>query len=72
MPTHQALAYVHRTSGHTDIVLRETGQVVGEEDGGVVPLWQGLLGCDERGKKDSTICENFFAGWAERLLEDKN
>lgn len=66
-PTHDAVAYVHRSSGHTDIVLRETGQVIGEEDGGVVPLWQGLLGCDERGRRDPKICVDFFAGWEERL-----
>ena len=29
---HPLLAMVHRANGHTDIVLRETGQVVGRED----------------------------------------
>lgn len=30
---HPDLALVHRSTGYTDMILRETGQVVGTEDG---------------------------------------
>ena len=42
------LAIVHTTSG-TAIVLRETGQLVGSEDEGVMEVWKALLGCDDQG-----------------------
>ncbi|EIW71512.1 hypothetical protein TREMEDRAFT_60437 [Tremella mesenterica DSM 1558] len=64
---HPALAVVHRGSGTSDIVLRETGQVVGDEDCGVASLWQGMLGCDDRGRKDDRISQEFFKNWEKRM-----
>ncbi|OCF33545.1 hypothetical protein I316_04617 [Kwoniella heveanensis BCC8398] len=68
-PLHPALALVHRQSGFSDFVLKETGQIVGEEDAGVSELWQGLLGCDERGREDEDRSKDFWQGWEERLLQ---
>jgi len=47
-------------------MLRETGHVVGDEDG-VVELWQGLLGCDYRGHEKDSL--DFWKGWEKRLKE---
>lgn len=41
------LAIIHTTSG-TAIVLRETGQLVGSEDEGVMEVWKDLLDCDDQ------------------------
>lgn len=59
------LAIAHRASGVSHFVLRETGQVVGDDDGGIAPLWQGLLGCDEKGRPSSST--SFWHEWEERL-----
>lgn len=37
---HPNLALVHRRSGITEYVLKDTGQVVGDENCGISPLWQ--------------------------------
>jgi hypothetical protein len=55
---------VHRHSGKSEYVLRETGQVVGDEDEGVVELWQGLMGCDYKGNEKDTL--DFWKGWEKR------
>jgi hypothetical protein len=47
-PLHPSLAYVARVGGG-EYVLRQTGQVVGCDDGGVSELWMGLLGVDSGG-----------------------
>jgi hypothetical protein len=51
-----------------DIVLRETGQTVGNEYFGVTELWQGILGCDAKGS-ERTQMENdiFWQGREERM-----
>lgn len=50
LPLHPSLAVVHLAeAAEPDYVLRETGQVVGGGLDGVSELWQGLLGCDDRG-----------------------
>ncbi|WVF68261.1 hypothetical protein IAT40_003026 [Kwoniella sp. CBS 6097] len=67
-PLHPALAIVHRQNGFSDYVLSETGQVVGEENAGVSELWQGLLGCDEKGRETSNRSMDFWRGWEERSL----
>ncbi len=64
---HPAIALAHRKDT-TDIILRSTGQVIGnQEAGGVTELWQNMLGCDEKGVGLSTADANekadkFFAG----------
>nr|XP_018260299.1 uncharacterized protein I303_07217 [Kwoniella dejecticola CBS 10117]OBR82457.1 hypothetical protein I303_07217 [Kwoniella dejecticola CBS 10117] len=68
-PYHPALALVHRQSGFTDHVLAETRQVVGDEDSGVAELWQGLLGCDDKGNVDGSRTEAFWYKWEDRLME---
>lgn len=64
---HPNLALVHRQSGITEYVLKDTGQVVGDESCGISPLWQGLLGCNDRGDKDDERMEEFWKGWETRL-----
>lgn len=60
---HPNLALVHRQSGITEYVLKDTGQVVGDENYGISPLWQGLLGCNDRGDKDDERMEEFWKDW---------
>lgn len=64
---HPNLALVHRRSGITEYVLKDTGQVVGDENCGISPLWQGLLGCNDRGDKDDERMEEFWKDWETRL-----
>jgi hypothetical protein len=64
---HSSLAIVHRSSGYSEYVLTETGQVVGVEDEGVVSLYQGLVGCDYKGSEDSTGQAVFWKGWESRM-----
>jgi hypothetical protein len=66
-PFHPALAMVHRASSHTHFVLQETGQVVGNTEEGIVPIWQGILGCDECGNEVGSS-DAFWQGWEERLF----
>lgn len=67
-PTVPSLAIVHRASGKSDWVLCETGHVVGDEDGGVAPLWQGILGCDRRGAEAGAAdVRAFWRGWEARV-----
>lgn len=68
-PFSPALAVVHRGSGKSDYVLRDTGHVVGDEDGGVTPLWQGLLGVDYKGVEVADVM-GFWQGWERRLQAD--
>lgn len=68
-PTVPALAIVHRASGKSDWVLRETGHVVGHEDEGVAELWQGILGCDRRGEEVNE--DDFWRGWEARVRGDE-
>ncbi|WWD20296.1 hypothetical protein CI109_104772 [Kwoniella shandongensis] len=68
-PCHSALAIAHRGSGVSEYVLRETGQAVGSEDEGVVALWQGLLGCDEKGRDCEQALDEFWSGWEERTWD---
>ena len=49
---HSALALIHRADGTANFVLKDTGQMVGEELAGVVRLWQEVLGCNEKGYKE--------------------
>lgn len=68
-PCHPSIAIAHRSSGRSDYVLRETGQVIGDEDGGVVELWQGILGCDYKGaEKDMG---DFWKGWQDRIIDNE-
>jgi hypothetical protein len=47
---HPSLALVHLAeAAEPDIILRDTGQIVGGGLDGVSELWQTLLGCDGRG-----------------------
>lgn len=64
---HPALAIVHRASGYSEYVLAETGQMVGTEDEGVVELWQGLLGCDYKGVRNTVKSSSFWEGWESRV-----
>lgn len=66
-PWHPQLVMVHRASGHTDFALHETGQVVGDLDSGVTPLWQGILGCNEKGDKEEDASAKFWLDWESRL-----
>ncbi|WRT69705.1 uncharacterized protein IL334_006695 [Kwoniella shivajii] len=59
---------IYLPDGVTDIVLKDSGQSVGNEDNGVAELWQGLLGCDEKGKKDDSRTTEFWHGWQARTL----
>ena len=48
-------------------VLKDTGQQIGDEEGnGIVELWQGILGCDHKGRSDDEIAKGFWEGWEER------
>lgn len=64
---HPNLVLVHRRSGITEYVLKDTGQVVGDENYDISPLWQGLLGCNDRGDKDNGWREEFWKDWETRL-----
>ncbi|KAK4688685.1 hypothetical protein P7C73_g1441, partial [Tremellales sp. Uapishka_1] len=68
-PFHPSLAIAHRGSSTSEYVLRETGQTVGDEEGGVVEFWRGLLGCDEKGREieDEGAKRQFWYGWVERM-----
>ncbi|CAK9783965.1 unnamed protein product [Cutaneotrichosporon oleaginosum] len=68
-PTIPALAVVHRGSGKSDWVLRDTGHVVGDEDVGISELWQGILGCDRHGAE--TNVDDFWRGWEGRVRGDE-
>ncbi|WWC92808.1 uncharacterized protein L201_007767 [Kwoniella dendrophila CBS 6074] len=68
-PKHAALASVHRQNGVAHFVLSETGQIVGDEDGGIADLWQGLLGCDSRGNVDRSKAKAFWKDWEVRMME---
>jgi hypothetical protein len=61
------LAVAHRHNADSTYVLRETGQVIGDENSGIAPLWQGLLGCDERG--EAVDQSAFWEGWQQRSVE---
>lgn len=65
-PFHPSLAVVHRHAGRSEYVLKDTGHVVGDEDG-VCELWQGILGCDYKGNEKDTL--NFWKGWEKRLRQ---
>lgn len=53
------IGYVQTTeSGH--YVLAETGQVIGWEQEGVIPIWRGILGCEEFG--DMSVKESVYNG----------
>lgn len=49
---HASVGLVQRVGGYSEYVLRETGQIVGDEDG-IALFWQGLLFCDHRGAHDA-------------------
>ncbi|ORY34762.1 hypothetical protein BCR39DRAFT_556270 [Naematelia encephala] len=69
-PFHPALAIVQRSMGHADIVLIETGQVVGNEDLGITSLWQGILACNEKGGTwPVNEMSDFWQGWESRILD---
>jgi hypothetical protein len=61
---HPDLAVVHRANGISDYVLYETGQTVGDEYEGVLPVWQGMLGCDVKGHRSDSA--GFWEGWEQR------
>lgn len=73
---HPAIALVTRKSTE-DIILRQTGQVIGNVDyEGVTELYQNMLGCDRRGVAVSTakaedMAKEFWEGWQERLIEHR-
>lgn len=71
-PLHPSIAIVSRRSGE-DYILRDTGQVIGNEDQGIVELYRHLLGCDSRGVSLSTgqaeeMAMAFWEGFKERLV----
>jgi hypothetical protein len=41
--------------------------MVGLEDEGVVSLWQGLLGCDAKGKATESGHAEFWKRWESRM-----
>lgn len=45
------LAIVQTAGRGALIILRMTGQSVGNEEEGIDTLWKEILGCDERGRK---------------------
>jgi hypothetical protein len=61
---HASIGLVQRSAGYSEYVIRETGQVIGEEEAGVAPLWQGLLSCDHQGRHKPQ--DAFWQGWEER------
>lgn len=67
-PGHPAIAIAHRACGRSDYVLRDTGQVIGDEDYGVAELWQGILGCDAKGKEADR--SGFWEDWGERVCTE--
>lgn len=69
-PAHPAIAVVHRACGRSDFVLRDTGHVIGDEDNGVAPVWQGILGCDGKGNEAiEGDVRAFWEGWEERVWQ---
>jgi len=48
MSLHPCVAIAARKNGE-DLILRPTGQVIGDTDRGVDELYQHILGCDHRG-----------------------
>ncbi|WOO81416.1 uncharacterized protein LOC62_03G004940 [Vanrija pseudolonga] len=68
-PCHPAIAIAHRSSGRSDYVLRETGQVIGDEDCGVAELWQGILGCDYKGAEKDV--GDFWENWQDRIIDNE-
>lgn len=48
-PLHPLVASVQTDSGRAHLCLRLTGQVVGNEEDGMVDVWRTLLACDARG-----------------------
>jgi hypothetical protein len=64
---HIAIAVVTRKNGE-DLVLRQTGQVIGDTDRGVDQLYQHILGCDHHGfaltdEEAETLAERFWKGF---------
>jgi hypothetical protein len=47
-PFHPAVATV-QTLAREYYILKDNGMLVGTEEEGISPLWQALLGCDEKG-----------------------
>lgn len=45
---HEAICAI-QTARRTHLCLRMTGQIIGNDEEGLVALWGELLGCDERG-----------------------
>jgi hypothetical protein len=54
---------IQRHAGHAEYILRETGQIIGDEDG-IVPFWQGILACDSKGNRRDH--PSFWQGWEKR------
>lgn len=52
-----------------DLVLRETGQIIGNcEENGVLMTWQCLIGCDQNGvavseTQSKRISDQFWTSW---------
>lgn len=66
---HPSIAVVARKTSE-DLVLRMTGQVIGNVDQGVSELYKHVLGCDDRGVAVSYIeaeklAEDFWRGFNE-------
>jgi hypothetical protein len=49
---HEAICSI-QTSNRTHFCLKLTGQIIGNDQEGVVIIWQELLGCDAEGVKKS-------------------
>lgn len=64
---HPSVGIVQRHAGYSEYVLRETGQVIGNEDG-IVPLWQAMLGCGEHGQ--ARAVDAFWEGWEKRCVDN--
>ena len=47
-PFHPAVATV-QTLAREYYILKDNGMLIGTEEEGISPLWQALLGCDEKG-----------------------
>lgn len=47
-PFHPAVATV-QTLAREYYILKDNGMLIGTEEDGVNPVWQGLLKCDEKG-----------------------
>ncbi|KAG0143583.1 hypothetical protein CROQUDRAFT_717084 [Cronartium quercuum f. sp. fusiforme G11] len=57
---HEAICAI-QTCNRTHICLSLTGQVIGNDEEGVVKLWQDLLGCDDEGVKLSFSKESAWS-----------